>query len=196
MARYLSKYMCKGHFDSALVLDNLVQKPRKMNSLCFGTSFSDDDFKYFLAYDMYGPYSPESLRLHNGKFLSKDQLDKLIPEVSRRMRFHFGEYIYRLPVVLKKKLFGYVTKVKTFDAETKWLHSWSSLHFLVSAFKKCEFDKLRAEQYRLFRESRPELSPLALSCEFENYQKLYKQASNTIREKDFVDFYSTNKDRM
>lgn len=196
MARYLSKYMCKGYFDCVLVLDNLVQKPRKMNSLGFGTSFTDAEYNYFLAFDMYGPYSLHSLRLRNGKYLSEEQLDKLIPEVSRRMSFHFGEYIYKLPIVLKKKLFGYVTKVENFDKKIKWLYSWTSLYFLVSEFKRSEFDKLCSEQYRTFRQNRPDLSPLALSREFENYQRLYRKVSNTIREKDFVDFYSSNKDGM
>ena len=41
VAKYLSKYMSKGKFETDLVADGFVEKPRTMTSVAFGTDLTD-----------------------------------------------------------------------------------------------------------------------------------------------------------
>lgn len=128
LSRYVSKYVTKGQYECPLVGAGDVEKPRRCQSIGFGTNFSLDDLKYFAAFDLrFGEYDINSFWCPKlGRYLIESERFEIAQEVSRRCYMSIGgaQYRYKLPLLLMHKLFDvykYVSKKSKIDNPDLWL---------------------------------------------------------------------------
>lgn len=129
LSRYVSKYVTKGQYECARVGAGDVEKPRRCQSIGFGTSFTESDLAYFAAYDLrFGKYDIQTFWSQKlGRFLLESERYEVAQEVARRCKMAIGgdKYKYKLPLILMHKLFDvirYVPKTRTFKGEPDfWL---------------------------------------------------------------------------
>lgn len=113
VARYISKYMAKeADFKCDLLKWNLVEKPRVAVSRYLGYN-PDLSKSYFYAFDLFGEYDPESLRLkENNMPLSLKQQDDITDAISKRLLCYVPGCDYSLPLPISWLHQIYYKKVK------------------------------------------------------------------------------------
>lgn len=115
LSRYVSKYVTKGQYECPLVGAGDVEKPRRCQSIGFGTAISENDLKYFAAFDLrFGEYDINTFWCPKlGRYLLESERVEIAQEVSRRCYMSIGgvQYRYKLPLVLMHKLFDVVEYV-------------------------------------------------------------------------------------
>ena len=104
VSKYISKYITKGVFECDSVKDGISLSPRLLCSKGLGTFLSNDEIAWYRAYDLFGEYDIQSLRLSVGKVLDSQQLSVLFSELNKRSSICVDGYYFSLPRVLRKKL--------------------------------------------------------------------------------------------
>lgn len=181
-SKYLSKYFSKGEFEYSLCRDGYTEKTRVCNSKFLGNTLSSS---YHLAFDLFGEYDRNSLRLtRSGRRLTDSELRVVVDEIIKRFQVKVSpqsKHFIQLPKYFKDKFFTYKDSSYPF---TKQIRRYK-ISFLVSRrlrelFLEREYKRL--DRQKLFVESeRISISALAKSAnataEFrdaraqENYKK-------------------------
>lgn len=86
-AQYIGKYMSKGKFECDSVTECSAQKPRVCQSMGIGVSDLEPVRAQVLAFDLYGPYDPDTLCFSDGSKLSRIQTECLVKEIPRRLTY-------------------------------------------------------------------------------------------------------------
>ena len=124
VARYISKYVCKGSYEFSGAKLGFCEKGRVCQSMKMDTFAYDMLRPYHLAFDLFGEYDFNTFKTSSGESLSNVQICMIVNEVRKRMFTPFGHSKISIPRYIKDKLFyftdSYGKKVK------------SSLSFLVS----------------------------------------------------------------
>lgn len=97
-ARYIGKYMSKGKFDCASVLDCSAEKPRVCQSKGIGQALIQKVRPFMLAFDMYGEYDLDSLFCPAlGRCFNDSEIKQLCNEIPKRLYYDIGND-FKLPV--------------------------------------------------------------------------------------------------
>lgn len=97
VARYVAKYTTKGSFECPTVTKGLAIKGRFCASKSLGLPASFP-LGWFYAWDIFGKYDPDTLKLEKGDYLSDNQLNVLINEIPKRMSVAVPSLVSRLPL--------------------------------------------------------------------------------------------------
>lgn len=130
-SKYIAKYICKvKELEDKLVMNEDVEKPRKITSRGFGISKDFDKMQRdLLARDLFGNYDLDMLTDENGNRMTNKEVKNLINVIIRRRMYHRNGKDYKLPQYYKRKVF-YVK-----DASGK--ERASTLQNLVSYALEC-----------------------------------------------------------
>lgn len=142
VARYISKYISKGKYESPLVLNGYVKKPRALASTGLW-SISEDEFRYYsgadllddavreyVLSDVYKQLNPNDRELQERqglwRFLPKDYYtDEILQQIKERQFYLLPhgnpDYKYSLGKSIKNKIYKYETerKQRYYDRETR-----------------------------------------------------------------------------
>lgn len=146
VTRYVAKYIIKyDSFEDSYVQNNLVEKPRRLTSIGFGTPSKErfDKLKSFFC-------ASDILTVDNFDDLSNisfKELQSLINEIiKRRKSYHINGKEYKLPDYLKRKFFNVESPLKNEKNQT--VFKSSTLQNLVSKALQCNVQKDFASQCR------------------------------------------------
>lgn len=107
VSRYVGKYISKGKFDLDSVRAGDCEKGRLCNSIRLGSRFTDEEVSYYRAYDLYGDYDIETMRLSSGDELTSVQMHNIALEVLKRNNVQVGDLVCPMPRALKLHLWYY-----------------------------------------------------------------------------------------
>lgn len=191
VARYISKYMTKGKFECESVTNRSAEKPRICMSHGLGSHILDKVAPYVYAYDIFGKYDLDTLKLDDGSQLSEAQINVLCQQIPRRLSYSpDGKYRYPLPRVFINKLFKeYITfkdektdKVRAFYRPFK---IWS----LVADYLRKLNDDLYQAQLRQFLASNSSRSLRQGMVAFAVYRDASYEVANDLGEKKVLEQY-------
>lgn len=116
-SQYVGKYMSKGKFECDSVTCGLSEKPRLMLSIGLGNDMPSELLAHYRAYDLFGPYDPETLKFDTGDSITSAQMRVLFQEIRKRSYFSVGEKKFGIPrSMLIKVWYKYYETTKSFRA--------------------------------------------------------------------------------
>lgn len=104
-SKYIAKYICKvKELEDKLVMNEDVEKPRKITSRGFGMSKDFDKMQRdLLARDLFGNYDLDMLTDENGNRMTNKEVKNLINVIIRRRMYHRNGKDYKLPSTTRGK---------------------------------------------------------------------------------------------
>lgn len=207
-SRYIGKYMSKGKFDCASVLDGSAIKPRVCQSKGIGKSLIDKLRPRMCCFDMFGRYDLDTLFCPSlGRGLNDNEIKQIVNEVPNRLCYD-SSYGFVLPIprlfrdeVFYHKKVRYVKKRKQSE-NGDWLcisvpkinRIPTALWCLVSASIREHFSSNDSAKFRSFI-CRYVQGQISLACDaFEEYSANCVQITEVSRETNYKNFLNNSKD--
>lgn len=162
-ARYIGKYMSKGKFEDEKVKNEMVEKPRRINSTGFGYKDDIDELRnYYLCFDLVGEYDPNDRR--SIYKIPKKKREQLFKEIIKRRKYKVNGKDYKLPRSLKRRLFYRKYKETQLDGTVKVVERASEIQKMVSKFIQDNLFKDFNEQLAALRVSYNDQVPYQVMC--------------------------------
>lgn len=113
-SKYVGKYLSKGKFECSSVKCKDAEKGRLCMSKGLGANLNYQMISYYRAYDIFGPYDPDTLVLSgtNRQKLTSDQIDNLFAVIEQRNCIEINNHKTALPLYLVRKIWYTYDKVK------------------------------------------------------------------------------------
>lgn len=191
VARYVSKYLVKGKFDVDSVTAGDAQKGRIQASKGLGL-LENPPLSYFYAWDVFGVYDPDTLKLNGKDYLSDDQLRVLADVIPQRMSVCVPGCKYRLPLPdqWKKTLFYNKIKVDSNLISDRYVPKT-----IFKIVKKTLEDRELADSEREFSEFARLCAGASVSevvLRFNSLKELDTSLAESSSEKAFCRFYQSD----
>lgn len=206
IARYLSKYLCKGSFEKQFVRCGYVERPRRISSKGIAADSLPALRSYCLAYDIFGEYDPDKPPVS-----VLNHLDYLIERQYLTYTKNGTSFRVKIPKILYEKVlsktYGLSTDARKdlgFSPKTdtsfvfRVSHQRSLLSRKLSAFKAFEYQKVLGFQLHrassgntirpssvLFREAFTSITGAPESFRHKNAKAVWSELR---------DFYNSSKD--
>lgn len=201
LSRYLSKYISKGPFEFECVGCGECEKPRRCQSLQFGSSLSEREISHYLAYDLYGKYNIETLYLYPEKRkLTQNEQSCIVSTIMARLHIPLpgkdGKvFNYSLPRILNYKLFShsYYVREKE-DGLLSFRYKWSSLHYLVAQAQRDKYYALSVAELRQYISSRTDVSLHQAVEDYSSYRRVLEKKANEVQFEAIAKSYLLSKD--
>lgn len=184
-ARYIGKYMSKGKYDCASVLDKDAQKPRVMQSIGVGKALVKELRSYCCAFDMYGEYDLNSFWCPDlNRKLNASEVASLVDVVSQRNTYCIApDRNLPVPKVIKKEIFYERSKID------KAFYFPTTLQRMVSAYIRDKFETLRLQEFEKFLSENPSRAYNEIVALYERHQNAIAEAASDSSVENLRQFY-------
>ena len=183
VAFYIGKYMSKGKFECPSVVAKECEKPRVCQSLGVGVGDFEKLKPFVCAFDMFGEYDLNTLRLKNGSRLSDIQVQKLCEEIPKRLVYRLNNNItLPLPRLIRNRIFF------NFDRYEK--PSKTYIWYLVTASLRNKYEDLHQREFAEFLSSNAQRALHENCIEFEKSKSFSSSLEASAREEDLQSFYA------
>lgn len=207
-SRYIGKYMSKGKFDCASVMDKSAVKPRVCQSKGIGRNLIDWVKSRVYCFDMFGQYDIDTFFCPSlNRPLSQSEIDSIVREVPNRLSYD-SSYGFKLPIprLFRDDLFyhksvTYVTKRKQ-DTKGNWvscrtpkiIRKSTTLWSLVTAYLREHVSADDSRKFFAFMRRYSE-GQTAVACNaFTDFQNACNEISEASREANYKQFLNSAKD--
>lgn len=184
-SKYVGKYLSKGKFECSSVKCKDCEKGRLCMSKGLGANLSYQMISYYRAYDIFGPYNPDTLVLSgtDRQRLTPEQIDNLFAVIEQRNHIEINNHKTALPLYLVRKIWYTYDKVKK---------SYRSLT-LRALHSNLLRDRYIQDSQREFEDYLSKFSSENLSeavSSFSTYLEVSKQNRDYLQSKNLLRFYS------
>lgn len=151
VARYVSKYTCKGPSDNPAHLEGLCLKCRRCSSKGLGAFLTQEELSYFRCEDVFGKFNPHSSGSPELFAMMKERL---------MYRFSGEKFSYALPERLKNIVFA--------NKYSKVSNSYekSEISFAYSDFVRNSISDKAENDFKRFCQSYPSLSLVEVCAKY------------------------------
>ena len=182
VAFYIGKYMSKGKFECQSVVDVAAEKPRVCQSLGLGVGDFEKLKPFVCAFDVFGDYDLNTLRLKSGSRLTQKQIDVLCEEIPRRLVYRLNSKItLPLPRLIRNRIFF------NFDRYEK--PSKTYIWYLVTSTLRIKYEDLHQREFTEFLSANFQRTIDENCIEFEKSKSFASSLEASAREEDLQSFY-------
>ena len=184
-SKYVGKYLSKGKFECSSVKCKDAEKGSLCMSKGLGANLTYQMISYYRAYDIFGPYNPDTLVLsdNNRQKLTSEQIDNLFAVIEQRNCIEINNHKTALPLYLVRKIWY------TYDKVKKSYRSFT-LRALHSNVLRDRFIQGSQGEFESYISKFPSENLCEAVASFSTYIETSKQNREYMHSKNLFRFYS------